>query len=47
MYIKIKAVLKTPLMIGGKTLNSNYKKSRDYIPGSVLRAAFARELIQA
>ncbi len=47
MYVKITAVLKAPLMIGGKTLNSNYKKSRDYIPGSVLRAAFARELIQA
>lgn len=45
MY-KIKAVLKSPLMIGGKTLNSNYRKSRDYIPGSVLRAAYAKALIQ-
>lgn len=45
MY-KIKAVLKSPLMIGGKTLNSNYRESRDYIPGSVLRAAYARALIQ-
>ena len=45
MY-KIEAVLKSPLMIGGKTLNSNYRESRDYIPGSVLRAAYAKALIQ-
>lgn len=45
MY-KIKAVLKSPLMIGGKKLNSNYRESKDYIPGSVLRAAYARALIQ-
>ena len=41
MY-KIEAVLKSPLMIGGKKLNNNY---RDYIPGSVLRAAYARALV--
>lgn len=45
MY-KIEAILKSPLMIGGKTLNSNYRESRDYIPGSVLRAAYAKALIQ-
>lgn len=45
MY-EIKAVLKSPLMIGGKTLNSNYRESRDHIPGSVLRAAYAKALIQ-
>lgn len=45
MYIKLTATLKSPLMIGGKTLNSNYKKSKPYIPGSVLRAAYARTLI--
>lgn len=45
MY-ELKAVLKSPLMIGGKTLNSNYRESRDYIPGSVLRAAYAKALIQ-
>lgn len=45
MNIKISASLKSPLMVGGKTLNSNYKESKDYIPGSVLRAAYARELI--
>jgi len=45
MY-KIEAVLKSPLMIGGKTLNSNYRESRSYIPGSVLRAAYAKALIQ-
>lgn len=45
MY-EIKAVLKSPLMIGGKTLNSNYRESRDYVPGSVLRAAYAKALIQ-
>lgn len=45
MY-RIKAVLKAPLMIGGKSLNSNYRESRDYIPGSVLRAAYAKALIE-
>lgn len=45
MY-ELKAVLKSPLMIGGKTLNSNYRESRDCIPGSVLRAAYAKALIQ-
>lgn len=45
MY-RIKAVLKSPLMIGGKKLNNNYRESKDYIPGSVLRAAYARALIQ-
>lgn len=46
MIYKIKAVLKSPLMIGGKTLDSNYRESRDYIPGSVLRAAYAKAVIQ-
>lgn len=45
MY-RIEAVLKSPLMIGGKKLNNNYRESKDYIPGSVLRAAYARALIQ-
>lgn len=45
MY-RIRAALKSPLMIGGKTLNSNYRESRDYIPGSVLRAAYAKAIIQ-
>lgn len=46
MYIKIEAKLKSPLMIGSKTLNNNYRESRPYIPGSVLRAAFARAIIE-
>lgn len=45
MY-EIKAELESPLMIGGKTLNSNYRESRDYIPGSVLRAAYAKALTE-
>lgn len=45
MY-RITAALMSPLMIGGKTLNSNYRESRDYIPGSVLRAAYAKAIIQ-
>lgn len=45
MY-RIEAVLKSPLMVGGKKLNNNYRESKDYIPGSVLRAAYARALIQ-
>lgn len=44
MY-RITASLKSPLMVGGKTLNSNYRESRDYIPGSVLRAAYAKALV--
>lgn len=46
MIYKINAVLKSPLMIGGKTLDSNYRESKDYIPGSVLRAAYAKAIIQ-
>lgn len=46
MIYKINALLKSPLMIGGKTLDSNYRESRDYIPGSVLRAAYAKAIIQ-
>lgn len=42
---RIKAVLKSPLMVGGKKLNNNFRESKDYIPGSVLRAAYARALI--
>ena len=45
MY-EIRAALRSPLMIGGKTLNSNYRESRDYIPGSVLRAAYAKAILQ-
>lgn len=46
MIYKINALLKSPLMIGGKTLDSNYRESKDYIPGSVLRAAYAKAIIQ-
>lgn len=45
MY-KITAVLKSPLMIGGKTLDSNYRESKNYIPGGVLRAAYAKAIIE-
>ena len=42
---KIKLKLRTPLVIGGKKLGNNYIKSMDYIPGSVFRAALAREIL--
>lgn len=42
----IKAVLKSPLMVGGKKLNSSYRESGEYIPGGVLRAAYARALTE-
>jgi CRISPR-associated Csx10 family RAMP protein len=45
MYIKIEAALQSNLMIGGKTLTSNYRDSISYIPGSVLRAAYARAIL--
>jgi hypothetical protein len=35
----------SPLIIGGQKLNSNYIESIDYIPGNVLRAAFARVIL--
>lgn len=42
---KISLNLETPLIVGGKKIDSNYIKSMDYIPGSVFRAALARELL--
>ena len=46
MYIKLDVQLQSPMMIGGKTLTSNFKESKSYIPGGVLRAAFAAAIIQ-
>jgi len=39
---KISLMLQSPMLIGGKKQGSNYIKSMEYIPGSVMRAAFAR-----
>lgn len=46
MKYKIILELKSPMIIGGKKLNNNYIKSIEYIPGSVLRAAFSREITE-
>lgn len=43
--MKIKINMMSPLLIGGQKLNSNYIESIDYIPGDVLRAAFARYIL--
>lgn len=44
MKYKIKLSLESPLLVGGKKQGDNYIKSMDYIPGSVMRAAFARAI---
>lgn len=43
--MKIKLNMMSPLLIGGQKLNSNYIESIDYIPGDVLRAGFARYIL--
>ena len=45
MNIQIVLTPDSSLMIGGKTVNNNFKESLRYIPGSVLRAAFARAIV--
>ncbi len=45
-YITVEATLLSPLMVGGRTLKSNYRESKPYIPGNVLRAAYARAIIE-
>lgn len=45
MKIKLTLTPQSPMMIGGKTQNNNYRASREYIPGSVLRAAYARAIL--
>lgn len=42
---KINLKLQSPLIVGGKKLGSNYIKSMDYVTGSVLRAALAKEIL--
>lgn len=43
--MRLKLKMLSPLIIGGQKLNSNYIESIDYIPGNVLRAAFARVIL--
>lgn len=43
--MKIKLVVQAPVIIGGKKINSNYIESKDYIQGSVIRAAFAKVIM--
>lgn len=44
MRYRIKLIPKSPFLIGGKKLNSDYIKSLNYIPGGVLRAALSQEI---
>ena len=46
MNIQIVLTPDSSLMVGGKTVNNNFKESLRYIPGSVLRAAFARAIVE-
>lgn len=36
---------KSPLLVGGKRLTSNYIEGIDYIPGNIVRAGFARYIL--
>lgn len=42
---KIELRLESPLMVGGKRLKDNVLESLDYMPGSVMRAAFAKYIL--
>lgn len=42
---KVFLELKTPLIVGAKRIKDNFITSVNYIPGNVLRAAFARKLL--
>ncbi|HHW68116.1 hypothetical protein [Defluviitalea raffinosedens] len=43
--MRIKMEFKLPLLVGGKKLTSNYIESIDYIPGNIVRAGFARYIL--
>lgn len=43
--MRVKLQFESPLIIGEKKLSSNYIASKDYIQGSVIRAAFARAIL--
>jgi hypothetical protein len=43
--MRISLKFSTPFIVGGKRLTSNYIESMDYIQGNVVRAAFARVIL--
>ncbi|WP_058485137.1 RAMP superfamily CRISPR-associated protein [Defluviitalea phaphyphila] len=43
--MNIRMKFNSPLLIGGKKLTSNFIQGIDYIPGNVVRAAFARHIL--
>lgn len=44
--IKVKLNLISPLIVGGRNLVGNFLSTKDYIPGDVIRAAIAREILR-
>lgn len=45
MNVEIKLTLKSPLVVGDKSRNNNYRESLNYIPGNVLRAAYVNAIL--
>lgn len=45
MEIKLTLEARSPLVVGGKKLGDNYNRSLGYVPGSVVRAAVARAIL--
>lgn len=43
--MKVKLTFESPLIVGDKRLKTNYIQSKDYIQGSVVRAAFVRVIL--
>ena len=43
--MRIRMDFKSPLLVGGKRLTSNYIEGIDYIPGNIVRAGFARYIL--
>lgn len=43
--MKIRMDFKSPLLVGGKKLTSNYIEGIDFIPGNIVRAGFARYML--
>lgn len=43
--MRVKLQFQSPLIVGDKKISSNYIASKDYIQGSVIRAAFARVIL--
>ena len=43
--MRVELEFESPLIVGNKRLTTNYIESKDYISGSVIRAAIARNIL--